>query len=530
MEVEQPAKDLKKPKQDTTEQSPPTPAKSRHIRDYWPHYHRTAIFMTIAMQLVIGLSIAATLVFNGVIQSVPVLIIVSIAIIAATSLANILLVNQLLQPLRDLAAALTHISGEPSDVKPPNIGAPSYQRDGFSLLLGQIYELSISKDDKKSPHSKQDLLESAFATSDASIIITDENGTVLYASPHAPAHIDTDGRTVMDLVFDDKHDFSAWLADCRDHMVHSSTAWLRIPDRLVGEEDRRIFDISASYEKASAAPVVLVFFDRTTLYQPEDDQLDFIAFAAHELRGPVTVIRGYADVISQEIPHTPENTELLTLLERLTVSANRLSGYISNILNASRYDRRHLRLHLVEQSLPAIYASIADDMNARARTQNRLLSVDIPTDLPTIAADASSLSEVMANLVDNAIKYSNEGGIVNIAAHVDGDSIRVDVTDHGIGMPSNVVGNLFHKFYRSHRSRETVAGTGIGLYISKAIIESHGGEIEVRSEEGRGSTFSFTVPIYATIADKLATTGSSNETLLRSASGGWIKNHAKFRG
>jgi signal transduction histidine kinase len=97
-------------------------------------------------------------------------------------------------------------------------------------------------------------------------------------------------------------------------------------------------------------------------------------------------------------------------------------------------------------------------------------------------------------------------------------------------MPGNVVSNLFHKFYRSHRSRETVSGTGIGLYISKAIVESHGGKISVRSVEGEGSTFTFSLPIYSTVADKLQAGNNSNESLIDRNDGSWIKNHAMFRG
>ena len=188
--------------------------------------------------------------------------------------------------------------------------------------------------------------------------------------------------------------------------------------------------------------------------------------------------------------------------------------------------RRQLKLHLAEDKLSAIYATIADDLQLRARTQNRLLSVAIPETLPTIAADRNSLSEVLANLVDNAIKYSNEGGHVSVTAEVDGDFVRCSVIDQGIGIPGAVVGHLFTKFYRSHRSRQTVSGTGLGLYISKAIIESHGGKIGVTSVEGEGSTFSFSVPIYSTVADKLLT---DNEAIMQNASG-WIKNHSMFRG
>jgi signal transduction histidine kinase len=102
------------------------------------------------------------------------------------------------------------------------------------------------------------------------------------------------------------------------------------------------------------------------------------------------------------------------------------------------------------------------------------------------------------------------------------------VEDHGIGMPGNVVSNLFQKFYRSHRSRETVAGTGIGLYISKAIVESHGGNISVRSEEGKGSTFIVTLPTFASVAEKLKAGDNSNEQLIEKNEG-WIKNHSMYR-
>ncbi|HEU5121759.1 MAG TPA: ATP-binding protein, partial [Candidatus Saccharimonadales bacterium] len=174
--------------------------------------------------------------------------------------------------------------------------------------------------------------------------------------------------------------------------------------------------------------------------------------------------------------------------------------------------------------------TIQDDMNLRASSQNRLLAVHFPEDLPTIAADRASISEVLSNLIDNAIKYSNEGGAVNVTANTDGDFVKVSVEDRGIGMPGSVISNLFHKFYRSHRSRETVAGTGIGLYICKAIVESHGGKIGVRSTEGEGSTFEFTIPIYSTVADKLSKDHNSNEGLIEHSESGWIKNHAMYRG
>lgn len=352
--------------------------------------------------------------------------------------------------------------------------------------------------------------------------------SIIYANKAAPVHVTTDGATQLSLLFNGSDTLEAWLAECESSAVHAEKTWTRIPNKLPEEEDRRFFDVLATYDKGAENEVVLTLVDRTNEYSVSERDLDFIAFAAHELRGPITVIRGYLDVLQDELAETIDS-EHKELFRRLTVSANRLSSYINNILNTARYDRRHLKMRLTETNVVELYDIIRDDMHLRASSQGRLLSEDIAADLPTIAADPASLSEVLGNLIDNAIKYSNEGGSIIVHARLNESFVDISVEDHGIGMPGNVVSNLFQKFYRSHRSRETVAGTGIGLYISKAIVESHGGTISVRSEEGKGSIFTVSIPTYQSVADKLKAGDNSNEGMIDQGSG-WIKNHSMYRG
>lgn len=507
----------------------PHSQKPRLIRDYWPRYKKRAMIACVVMQLIVTFAIVGALVASEAMRVDVVLLVVAIAIFAATTGLNIILVSLLLTPLQNLSYALTHIAGEPTTTTPPNPNATRFSTDGFNLLLQLLYELGAKDSPAAIKKSDLSVLEKALAETKAGLVVLDHNRQIVYANKAAPVRINTNNQPELELVFDDQREtLSQWLNDRENSDVHADRLWQRVPNKLVGEEGRRIFDIAASYEKGSEAETVLVFHDYSNHYQPEDDDLDFIAFAAHELRGPITVIRGYLDVFGDELEDKLDG-EQRELLRRLVVSANRLSSYVNNILNASRYDRRHLQVHLVEERLQNVYAMIADDMAERARSQNRLLSVNFSDDLPTIAADHGSLSEVIGNLIDNAIKYSNEGGTVNVTARVQGDFVIVSVEDHGIGMPGNVVSNLFHKFYRSHRSRETVAGTGIGLYISKAIVESHGGQISVKSTVGEGSTFEFSVPIYATVADKLAGSDNKNSGLI-SQGEGWIKNHSMYRG
>lgn len=501
------------------------------VRDYWPRYRRKAITLTVIIEVLLTVTIGGALVGGGMFDMTLTFFVGLVGVLLAACSINLLLLSRLLAPLKDLSTALTHAAGEPTVTTPPNPNSDQYQKTGFKKLLQVIYALDSS--DKAVPAGTVSAasaveLSTALDASDAGIIMLGQNREVVYANKAAPVHLDNDNKMVVDLLYENGDTLEAWLNDCEERAVHATHSWSRVADKITGEENRRIFDVVGSYQKGSQAEVILTLFDRTISYQPEDDNLDFIAFAAHELRGPITVIRGYLDVLSDELSPVLQDDQA-ELLQRLVVSANRLSSYVNNILNASRYDRRHLKVHLSEDSLAGIYDTIRDDMQLRASSQNRLLSVNLPADLPTVAADRASVSEVIGNLIDNAIKYSNEGGTVNVTAATEGDFVKTYVEDHGIGMPGNVVSNLFHKFYRSHRSRETVAGTGIGLYICKAIVESHGGKIGVRSVEGQGSVFEFSLPIYATVADKLRQSDNSNEGMIDHGEG-WIKNHSMYRG
>ncbi len=511
------------------------------VGKYWPRYWRRSVFLVICIQIIAVLVTLTALMFANMIEpDDSAFWIFSVAVLTSIVGMNLILLSIITEPLKQLVAALAHAFGERSTIPPPNPNVARYRTNGIESLLRAIYSIGSSheKDENTQelvavaqPQSSTALVDfdAVFNQSSTGVLVANSTGKILYRNAAAPASIAEDGTYSLDLIFYTETSIDEWIRACEKKKIHANKTWRRIADRAPGEEHRRIFDVIASYQKGSAAPMVILFIDRTGEYAPEDDALNFISFAAHELRGPITVIRGYLDTLLDEMQGQLHDDQK-ELLERLVVSANRLSSYVNNILNTSKYDRRHLNVHIGEATVQSVYDIIADDMQLRAKSQQRLLSVSLPAELPTIAADPTSLSEVFANLIDNAIKYSNEGGSVEVTAEQHGDMIEVSVTDHGIGMPANVVANLFHKFYRSHRSRETVAGTGIGLYISKAIMESHGGSLLARSVEGLGSTFTFSIPTYASVADKLKQDDSSSQMIIHNASGGWIRNHGVIKG
>jgi two-component system phosphate regulon sensor histidine kinase PhoR/two-component system sensor histidine kinase VicK len=524
----------------------PHTSKPQLVKDFWPRFKRGAVVIIIVLQLLILVALAALLTTSGFFKDNP---FGFTATLVAQSIlgivASMVIYHLVARPMKNLLAALIHVAGEPTNTPPPSPNETRFEKNGFKPVLQTIYQLASNVKDPiieggqgsatavgpqahTSTGSVQSVVGAALDQAICGFVVMNQQRQIIYASQASPLKVDTNGTQSIDLIFNENDTIDTWWDECEATAVHAEKTWPRIPNKLPNEENRRFFDVIATYNKGTESEVVLTLIDRTHLYEVGEAELDFIAFAAHELRGPITVIRGYIDVLSDELS-TVLQEDQKELFRRLAVSANRLSGYINNILNTSRYDRRHLRMHLAETTVNAVYDTIRDDMSLRASSQGRSLAVTIPDGLPTIAADTASLGEVFGNLIDNAIKYSNEGGIINVSAASKGDYVEWIVEDHGIGMPSSVVSNVFQKFYRSHRSRETVAGTGIGLYISKAIVESHGGSISVRSEDGHGSTFTVSLPTYKTVADKLKAGNNGNETLI-SSEGSWIKNHNMYRG
>ena len=411
------------------------------------------------------------------------------------------------------------------------------QEDDFQSITRYMYDLKLENLELKrqlkhsESHLDADFLSQTMDAMCVGIIVMNDEKEIVYSNKVAPVSQGIDGETVLDLSFDENDSIGDWIDNASENAIRAEKIWQRVAKKDDdGASKRKYYDLIVSYNRGQESEIVIVAIDQTASYLPEDDDLNFIAFAAHELRGPITVIRGYLDVLNDELAEQLDDDHK-ELVKRLIVSANRLSSYINNVLNTSRFDQRHLQLVLAEEKLSDVFNGIVDDVSLRAESGGRMLEIDIPEDLPTIAADATSLGEVFVNLIDNAIKYSYEGGLVEIKAETPkGENcIEISVIDHGIGIPVNLLPNLFKKFYRSHRSRETVAGTGIGLYISKAIIESHGGKISVRSVEHEGTTFTIQLPIYESVKKKLDK-GDNSEFIKDAASDKIIRNHGAIRG
>lgn len=318
-----------------------------------------------------------------------------------------------------------------------------------------------------------------------------------------------------------------WIKDRQQNSINDNRQWERV--RLLDGTDTTLkqFDLVAHFAKAngSSHETILALFDRTEMYSRDDQETSFVALAVHELRTPLTVMRGFIEVFEDEVG--PSLTpELTGFMHKMQASAQQLSAFVTNILNVARVEENQLVLKLQKYSWQEIVKTAIDDLSLRAGVHGIHIETNIDATLPEVAVDRLSIHEVINNLVDNAIKYSDKSDRIVIASHLNSDGlIETSVQDFGIGIPTAVMPDLFQKYHRSHKSRVQVTGTGLGLFLSRAIVSAHGGNIWVRSKEGEGSIFSFTVQPF----DAVKHEQSADEDGIMRGAHGWIKNHSLNR-
>jgi signal transduction histidine kinase len=235
--------------------------------------------------------------------------------------------------------------------------------------------------------------------------------------------------------------------------------------------------------------------DITHFRKAQEMTSTFTSIISHELKTPVALIKGYASTMLREDAQWDEETvrESFAVIED---EADRLTGLINNLLETTRLQAlSSFKLEWDPVDLAQLAERSAADFSTQ--TDRHTITVDFPDDFPLIMGDATRLRQVIDNLLSNAIKYSPNGGEIRLNGTFTKSSVRVKITDEGIGIPQDEQQRIFERFYRvdDALTRRTT-GTGLGLYLTKAIIEAHHGEIEVESTPGQGTTFTFQLPRY----------------------------------
>ncbi|MGR3310390.1 MAG: two-component system histidine kinase PnpS [Candidatus Brocadiales bacterium] len=257
------------------------------------------------------------------------------------------------------------------------------------------------------------------------------------------------------------------------------------------EHPHTSFPLVEGEKKATGA--VLVFNDITDLRRLEKMRIDFVANVSHELKTPITSIKGFVETLKERALNEPENAQkFLGIIESHT---DRLNNLINDLLNLSRIESKDIPLKITEIDPLPIINKVAGCFADMVQERRQVLSVRFPDDFPRLMADESLLEQAITNLLDNAVKYTQDGGNITISGVNEENWTRIEVADTGIGVPTKDIPRIFERFYRvdKARSRE-MGGTGLGLAIVKHIMAAHSGSVTVESTLGDGSKFTLLFP------------------------------------
>jgi signal transduction histidine kinase len=221
-------------------------------------------------------------------------------------------------------------------------------------------------------------------------------------------------------------------------------------------------------------------------------QSDLIAEIVHEMRTPLTSVIAYADLMQRSGIAPEQSLQFAGIIQS---EATRISEMTNDFLDLARLESGRAALARDPVDLSTVIHMAINVLQPQADAKQIVLSVDVPATLPFVMGDAQRLHQALLNLLSNAVKYCHQGDKVTVSARSEEDLLTVSVADTGPGIPAEALPSIFERFYRVPGTEDRAVGTGLGLTITQQIVEAHGGEIHVTSEERCGATFTFTLPI-----------------------------------
>ncbi|MBM4315269.1 MAG: cell wall metabolism sensor histidine kinase WalK, partial [Deltaproteobacteria bacterium] len=240
---------------------------------------------------------------------------------------------------------------------------------------------------------------------------------------------------------------------------------------------------------------LFVFRDVTHEREVERLKSEFVSLVSHELRTPLTSIVGYVNLLldgdAGEL-----NEEQISFLETVKRNSDRLTLLVSDLLDVSRIEAGAILLKSTEVDLVPLLQGVAECLRLQIESKKQILNIDVGSELPPVSGDTNRITQILTNLLSNAHKYTPPGGSIHITASLENEHVRISMKDTGIGLSKEEQNKLFTKFFRAENpATQKVGGTGLGLWITRSLVEMQGGEIKVTSAPGEGSTFSFTLPV-----------------------------------
>ncbi|MCY4653466.1 MAG: ATP-binding protein, partial [Dehalococcoidia bacterium] len=280
----------------------------------------------------------------------------------------------------------------------------------------------------------------------------------------------------------------------RDHELlelasgSASTGRIQRAEMELLHQRRFLHAIATPISADPSRGVLLTLQDVTRLRQVQNTRREFVSNVSHELRTPLASVNAMVETLDGGAIYDTEVAR--DFLSRIHDDIRRMTTMVDELLELSSLESGQMPIHLAPVELPGVANKVTERFETTAASRGVKLLDEIPDDLPYLMADAGKLDQILTNLVENALKFTPQGGCVSLSARTVEAGIEIQVADTGVGVPREHLPHIFERFYKVDRSRRNV-GTGLGLAITRRLVQAHGGNIKVSSIEGEGSVFTF---------------------------------------
>ena len=309
-----------------------------------------------------------------------------------------------------------------------------------------------------------------------------------------------DNSTMMDICLEGmdiplQRDGSKLRLTSPDVTVERSRDGFVFRDRIVAG---RVFDVSVGViryaEGRKKVPgCILIAHDVTGRYELDESRREFVANVSHELRTPLTSLKGATETILSDPDMDDDMREYF--LDMILSESDRMTRIVSDLLVLSRLDNKRTKWQVESFDLPASVRRLCEVMRPDLEAHGHTITCQAAQGIPNVTGDRQRLEQVIINIISNAIKYTPDGGHIDIEMHPEKDMLITTVTDNGVGIPADDIAHIFERFYRVEKSRTSDAGgTGLGLAIAKELVEAHGGQISIQSRPGEGTAVRIAIP------------------------------------
>lgn len=263
---------------------------------------------------------------------------------------------------------------------------------------------------------------------------------------------------------------------------------------MIGGRQFQMSSVPMGAENGSVRGAVVLFHDITALKRADEVRRDFVANVSHELRTPLSILRGYIETMLDD-PKLSRG-ETTRILEVMDQHSKRLGLLANDLLTLAKLESGASSIQLNEIDLLRFFSDLVRDWGKKFATKNLEPTIDVADNCSAVRADEERLREVFDNLLDNAVKYSGDGGAVRLEGERRNGEVILTVSDSGAGIGREDLPRIFERFYRSDKARSReLGGTGLGLSIVKHIVQLHGGRVEAESELGKGTTIRVILPL-----------------------------------